>query len=61
MATGTDQLQSALHCSHQANAALGPLIPEMSVAKLIGVAWRNYAEHEVEIHIDGNAPNVIRE
>ena len=40
---------------------LGRLIPEMRVAELIGVAWRKCAEHDVQICIDGNVPNVIRE
>lgn len=40
---------------------LGRLIPAMRVAELIGVAWRNCTEHEVQVHMDGNVPNVIRE
>jgi hypothetical protein len=40
---------------------LGRLIPEMRVAELIGVAWRKCAEHDVQIWMDGNVPNVIRE
>jgi hypothetical protein len=37
------------------------LIPEMRVAELIGVARRNFAEHTVQVYIDGKVPDVIRE
>lgn len=40
---------------------LGRLIPELRVAELIGVAWRNCAEQEVQVSLDGNVPKVIRE
>ena len=39
---------------------LGRLIPEMRVAELIGVALRNCAERQLEIQIDCNTPEVIR-
>src|SRR5215472_1995960 len=52
-----------LLCSVLAKQArrLGRLIPEMRVAELIGVARRNCAEHSVQVYVDGNVPNVIRE
>jgi hypothetical protein len=40
---------------------LGRLIPEMRVPELIGVALRNCAEHRLEVQIDSNTPEVIRE
>ncbi len=40
---------------------VGRLIPEMRVAELIGVAWRNCAERKVEVWIDDDVPDVIRE
>jgi len=52
-----------LLCSVVAKQArrMGRLIPEMRVAELIGVAWRNCAEREVHVYLDSNVPNVIRE
>ena len=51
-----------LLCSVLAKQArrLGGMIPEMRVAELIAVAWRNCADHKIEIAIDRNTPDVIR-
>lgn len=40
---------------------LGRLIPELGVGELIGVALRNCTEHRVEIQLDRNTPDAIRE
>lgn len=45
----------------QQTRRLGCLIPEMQIPELIGVAWRNWTDHKVEIQMDGNVPDVIRE
>lgn len=52
-----------LLCSVLAKQArrLGRLVPEMRMAESIGVARRNCAEHAVQVYVDGNVPNVIRE
>lgn len=52
-----------LFCSVLAKQArrVGRLIPEMRVAELIGVAWRNCAEREIEVWIEDDVPDVIRE
>lgn len=40
---------------------LGRLMPEERTAELITIALRNCADHEFEIQVDGNTPDVIRE
>src|SRR5579883_2606790 len=40
---------------------LGRLLPEERVAELITIALRNCADHKLDIRMDGNAPQVIRE
>ena len=37
------------------------LMPEERIAELITIALRNCADHEFEIQVDGNTPDVIRE
>jgi hypothetical protein len=37
------------------------LMPEERIAELITIALRNCADHEFEIQVDGNTPEVIRE
>lgn len=37
------------------------LMPEERIAELIKIALRNCADHEFEIQVDGNTPDVIRE
>ena len=37
------------------------LMPEERIAELITIALRNCADHEFEIQMDGNSPDVIRE
>ncbi len=40
---------------------LGRLLPEERVAELITIALRNCADHKLDIRMDGNVPQVIRE
>ena len=40
---------------------LGRLMPEERIAELITIALRNCADHEFEIQVDANTPDVIRE
>lgn len=40
---------------------LGRLLPEERIAELITMALRNYADHEFEIQLPNNAPEMIRE
>ena len=37
------------------------LMPEERIAELITIALRNCADHEFEIQVDGNTPDVIHE
>jgi len=36
-------------------------MPEERIAELITIALRNCTDHEFEIQVDGNTPDVIRE
>lgn len=40
---------------------LGRLLPEERIAELITMALRNYADHEFEIQLANNTPEMIRE